>query len=99
MRQCNSYSVTRLCCVVGVVVRGPTPLHGPVLVARAALARHGSVKRRVHVCGGVGARVSGRDRLGYEVLLLPAGLSVHLSQLLMHPHRVEDLAGELDHSR
>ena len=42
--------------IVGRVAAGPQ--HGPVLVARAALARHRSVQRRVQLTGTVRSGVA-----------------------------------------
>ncbi len=77
--------------------RHASSLHGAVLVPRATLAGHRPIERRVAVRLVIaGGRCNG---LRYKVLLLPPGLAVHLAQLLVHPHGVEHLAGELDNPR
>jgi len=67
------------------------PEYCPVLVSGAALAGHRSVEGGVEVGRTVGSGISGGNSLGDEVSLLPAGLPVHLPQLLMLPHGEQDL--------
>ena len=55
------------------------------------------VESAVEVGGGMGPSVTSCDSFGHKVRLLPAGLPVDVSQLLVLPHGEEDLAGELHH--
>ena len=73
-------------------------MHRSVLVSRPTLAGHGSVQCGIEVGGAVGPCISGGDGFGNEIRLLPTRFSVDFSQLLMDPHGVENLAGELDHT-
>ena len=74
------------------------PLHRSVLITRPTLTGHGPVQGGIEVGGAIWPCISGCNRFGYKVRLFPAGLSVDFSQLLMYPHRIQNLAGEFDHS-
>lgn len=94
-----SHRICRCHCLVGLrdgSRSGSASLNRPVLVSSPALARHRPVQRWVEVRRGVGSRVPRRDRLRHEVRLIPSGLPVDFTQLLVLPHREQNLSGEFD---